>query len=149
MYDHLVWSVLLASAISPCIHGPTSSCCMATLVFVSTTTLQVFFLMGFRASYYRTLISLLNKSVAWLGNHIPNAISLTCNKVTIISLLSLKNSYGTLNKLYECLHLCIALVVVDEITTWSIFSCLENCLNQSDMKFMPVSDTIFVGSKIL
>ena len=30
MYDCPLWSVLLASAITPCIHGPPSSLCMTT-----------------------------------------------------------------------------------------------------------------------
>ena len=31
----------------------------------------------------------------------------------------------------------------DEVMAWSIFSSLQNCLNLSDMKFMPASDTMF------
>ena len=32
-----------------------------------------------------------------------------------------------------------------EVVAWSVLSCLQNCLNQSDIKFMPASDIIFVS----
>ena len=31
----------------------------------------------------------------------------------------------------------------DEVITWSMFSCLQNCLTQSDTKFVTASETIF------
>ena len=34
----------------------------------------------------------------------------------------------------------------DEVKAWSIFNYLQNCLNQSDIKFVPVSEIIFFGS---
>ena len=46
---------------------------------------------------------------------------------------------GSLHKLYVCIHLSIALVVICWVMACYMFSCLQKCLNQSDMKFVLIS----------
>ena len=60
----------------------------------------------------RALIGPLNKSMVGLGNPVPIVIDVICSKTRLTSLLLSKYFDGLLEKLYECFHLSIALVVV-------------------------------------
>ena len=105
-------------------------------------------LMGFLLIWgIRALTGLLNKGVTGLGSTTHIGINLISIKRKINVSIVIKGILMVC--LTNLMHASICLLLwwwYDKAMAWSIFCCLQNCLNWSYTKFMPASETIFFGS---
>ena len=93
------------------------------------------------------LIGLLNESVAGPGNPASIGVDFICNKTRLmLLLLLLKHFNGTFQKPIHASTCPLFWWYHDGVMAWSMFSCLQNCLKWSDMKFEPASETFFFKS---